>query len=757
MDLNKLLKTGDTCITDEPSACTALCPIHIDVRSFIDEIIKGDFKKAYKIMAKKMPLPRIIGKICDHPCENVCLRKDLGGAINIAELEKITVDLGFSPKKKSFVVPKNGKKVAVIGGGISGIMAADSLESKGYRVTIYESTEKIGGKIWEYQDKNLTKEIIEEELKIFSEGDINIKLNEKVKKKELESIVTEYDAVYLGTGFWEEALKINLETFQIEESSVFAGGGLLNIKDSIIYSISSGRRAALSIDRYIHKTSMTASREREGSYITPLTINIDSIKVKRRVEKTSDKYSDEEAIKEAQRCLKCQCLNCVKSCSHLKKYNVTPKSYIRQINHNETIVLGDHYANEMINSCTLCGLCKEICPSCINMKDIITETRESMVEREKMPVSAHDFAIKDMEFSNSSYFSMAKNQPEQEKVEYVFYPGCQLPASYPEYIEKIYTYLMLNIKDGVGLILGCCGAPADWAGRQDLMKDNIDNIKNNWEVMGKPTFILACSSCCSIFEKYMPEIKFISLWEIMDKYGIPTENKIYKKHILNIHDACSTRHNKKIHESIRNIVCTLGYDIEELKFSREKAKCCGYGGLVYFANKEQAEEFVKDRIGESGEDYLVYCTMCKDLFVSKGKRTYHILDLIYGEDLEDVSLRKAPTLSKRHDNRTAIKTHLLKKIWNEEINNLNRNHDLKLIVTDAVQKQMEDRLILLEDVEKVLYNAEKNRERFFNPQNSHYLARKRINNVTFWVEYEKNNNELLVHSVYTHRMEVLEE
>ncbi|MBO1719084.1 heterodisulfide reductase-related iron-sulfur binding cluster, partial [Bacteroides xylanisolvens] len=64
------------------------------------------------------------------------------------------------------------------------------------------------------------------------------------------------------------------------------------------------------------------------------------------------------------------------------------------------------------------------------------------------------------------------------EVKYVFYPGCQLSASQPEYIEKTYKYLISNIKRGVGIFLGCCGAPADWSGRQDLMKLNVENIRD---------------------------------------------------------------------------------------------------------------------------------------------------------------------------------------------------------------------------------------------------------------------------------------
>ena len=783
MDLDKLLETGDRCIHDEPSVCMASCPVHMDVRAFVTEIEKGDFKKAYKLMEKRIPFARIIGMICDHPCENLCVRREAGESISISELEKAVISHGFTPPKRILPLPKNKGKVAVIGGGMNGITAAYDLDKKGYQVTIYEKSDKLGGRIWTHEGKNLKKEVIEEELQAIEKQGVRVNLKISIDKKGLEEIVKEYDAVYLGTGEWEEDLQIHPDTFQVGNSQIFAGGKLVNRHDSIIYSVSSARRAAISIDRYIGKVSITASREREGVFDTPLKYEVDGIEPMIKVEKAFDIYTEEEAMKEAERCLKCQCIECIKVCSHMKKFNISPDAYVRQINHNERIILGTHYANKMINSCTLCGLCKEQCYLDISMKDVVQETRESMVKKGKMPVSAHDFALKDMAFSNSDRFSMVRKQPSKEeskdlfyyplisyskyvqalyrgtgKTAYLFYPGCQLPASHPEYMVDIYKYLVAYIKGDVGIYLGCCGAPADWAGRQDLMGESAEKIKNVWEEMEKPTFILACSSCCSIFEKYMPEINFVSLWEIFEKYGLPVNERIAHKHVLNVHDACSSRHNPKIHNSIRNIATSLGYEIQELKYSKEKTKCCGYGGLVYYANREQAEDFVNDRTNESANDMLVYCAMCKDLFVSGGKRTYHVLDLIFGKDMDSIGLKKMPTLSERHYNRAQVKYKLLKEIWGEtQSMDLTRNYDFNLIIPEDVLAIMEERFILVEDIERVVDNAQRNRERFFNPVNSNYLARLRLDNVTYWVRYEEKEDGIVVNSVYCHRMEVVEE
>ncbi|TCO71820.1 pyridine nucleotide-disulfide oxidoreductase/dicluster-binding protein [Marinisporobacter balticus] len=788
MDLDKLLAISNKCIHSEPPVCVASCPVHMDVIAFMSEIEKGDFKKAYKLMENKIPFARLIGKICDHPCENVCVRKDVGGSINISELEKVVIDLGYIRSKKSFSIPKKKGNVAVIGGGLSGMVTAIDLDKKGYQVTIFEKSNRIGGRIWDYEGEILDKSIIEEELQSIEKKGITINYNTEVFQNDLQEYMDKFDAVYLGTGYWKKNYEIDPNTFQANDLPLFIGGKIHNKSDSIIFSVSSARRAAISIDRYISKSSMGASREREGIYETLLDYKVDDIVSVEPVQKETEAYSEEEAVKEAKRCLKCQCIECIKACSHMQKFDITPDAYIRRINHNERIILGTHYANKMINACTECGLCKEQCPVGIGMQDIIHETRESMVQRGKMPLSTHDFALKDMAFSNSEHFSLVRKQPSKEqskelfyypviafsqyarglykgsgKTGYLFYPGCQLSATHSEYIGDIYKHLVGTIKENdadkdVGLYLGCCGAPADWAGRQDFMQENADKIKRVWEEMDKPTLILACSSCASTFEKYLPMIETVSLWQIFDKYGLPEVDIKKGKRVLNIHDACATRHNPKIHESVRNIVKTLGYKIEELAYTKDKAKCCGYGGLVSYANKAQAEVFVKDRINESNEDMLVYCAMCKDSLVRGNKRTYHILDIIYGKEMNDASLQKIPTLSEKNKNRTKLKMKLLKEIWGEEQDmDLMKHYNFKLNIPDDVMNIMEERYILVSDIEKVIDNARRNNERFFNPDTYNYLARLKFENVTYWVRYEEKENEIYVNSVYSHRMEVVEE
>ncbi|HWQ77603.1 MAG TPA: FAD-dependent oxidoreductase [Anaerovoracaceae bacterium] len=756
-----LFEACEKCIHEEPAACAARCPVHVDVAALAAEMEKSDFKKAYKILEKRIPFAGIIGMICDHPCEAACVRGGLDQPVNVSELERAAVSYGHTPYKKYDILPKKKGKAAVVGGGVSGLTAAFELDKKGFQVTVYEQTRRLGGRIWSYEGERIGREAIEEELQTVGKLGVRVNYDSRIGTEDLNALTKEYDAVYLGTGEWEEALYIHPETFQVLDWPVFAGGRLTG-NDSVIHAVSSGKRAAVSMERYIKKISLTASREREGSFVTPLNYNTEDVEPSARIEKTREVYTEAEAVKEAERCLKCRCVECIKACSHLQRFNVSPKSYGNQIRVNENVIMGTRYANKMINSCAMCGLCGEQCPLDIGMRDLVRQTRESMTEKGKMPPSAHDFALKDMEFSNSSQFFMVKPPPTpgngNTAAAYLFYPGCQLSASSPEYVEKTYRYLLSTIEEGVGLMLGCCGAPADWAGRTDLMRESTERFRTIWTEAGKPAFIFACSSCISIFERYLPEIPHVSLWEIFRRYGLPESAGKKHGHILNVHDACSTRHRSEVHESVRAVAAELGYQIEELKYSGVKTKCCGYGGLVYFSNREQADGFAGDRIKESKADLLVYCSMCKDLFVDQGKRTFHILDLIFAEDPEEAALRKKPNLSRRHENRAGFKIRILRELWGEEPEtDLTQRNKLNLVIPPETWETMEKRFILFGNIEEVIAHSRMSGKRFFNPEDSSYLAHLRIKHVTYWVRYAEKEDGIHIMSVYSHRMEVKED
>jgi Fe-S oxidoreductase len=528
------------------------------------------------------------------------------------------------------------------------------------------------------------------------------------------SIWDEADAIYLGIGKSDFAFpftqSVDPITFQTNQSKVFVGGSLLHPYSSVL-SVSDGRRAAISIDRFLQKVSLTASRVNEGAYATRLYTNLTGLASVETILPGQGGYTKEEAQAEARRCLQCECMECVKVCEYLKHYSGYPRKYVREIYNNMSMLVRARTSNNFINSCALCGLCGEVCPTDLDMGQPIKEAREKMVETSRMPAATHDFALRDMAFSNGEKFALSRTPPRLDTCSYVFFPGCQLSGLSPEYVEKAYDFLRETFHD-VGLMLRCCGAPADWAGRKDLF------VKSQAEFRAQ-------------FSKR--------------EFAAP----------IAIHDPCSTRYEGHIQDSVRSILTKIGCEVQELELSREKTECCSFGGAMWLANKAVAEKVVQRRINESPLDYVTYCAMCRNFFARRGKRTTHIFDYIFGATETDVALAPAMGFSQSHENRARLKEKLLKELWSETMPEQASFESIRLVLPDDVQKQLEERLILVEDMQKVVEYAERTGKRMFNNSTKHYLAYFKPASVTYWVEYTpQTDGSFLIHKAYSHRMEI---
>ncbi|MHC1719499.1 MAG: pyridine nucleotide-disulfide oxidoreductase/dicluster-binding protein [Clostridiaceae bacterium] len=749
MDSEKILEMESRCIADNPPACSATCPFHVDVKVFLDEIKKGNFERAFRQLEKKVPMVNILCRICDHPCEKACIRSDFGGAISISMLER-TVVSAVSIGKKDMDVAKNGFRAAVAGAGISGLTAAVELMKKGFSVHLFEKEERIGGRLLNVDSNILPAAVLKEELEYLERNISEISKGVLVDDNLIRELKASYDVVFVAFGGNEG----------YDQDNVFYSASIaVNYGDSIIQAAAAGRSGAVTLERYLKGISLTAMRENEGSYETKLLVNTEKVVPESVVENKINPFvfTKDEAEMEAARCIMCECNECARVCPHLRRYRVNIKKYLRQINHNDRLVIGNHTANRMINSCAVCSLCTEVCPVSLDLKKMVVESRESMVNRGKMPPSAHDFALRDMEYNNSEVFKMTRNEPGFEKSSYVFFPGCQMAASEPKYIEEVYQYLRSNLKGGTGLMFGCCGAPASWAGRTELFNINLEKLKSEIEGMGNPKLILGCSTCYDVFKKNFEGVEVISIWEIYEKYGLPegTAEKCKGTKIA-LHDACTSRHHEKLQQSARAVINKLGIEIQELEFSGDRTKCCGYGGLTLYADKSMAKEFIKERISESELDYAAYCFMCRDLFKGEGKKIYHILDFIYGENMDENATKKGPTISERQHNRKLLKNRILNDVWGEKMN-LKEGEEYKLKLSDEVVSKLEDRLILLKEIEEVIKHAEESGKKFINPENGHILSSLSQHHVTYWVEYNTIDEGYFIHNAYSHRMEVVEE
>ncbi|MFZ3048485.1 MAG: pyridine nucleotide-disulfide oxidoreductase/dicluster-binding protein [Desulfatirhabdiaceae bacterium] len=749
MDQKELRLLENRCIQEDAPACTATCPIHVDARTFVGYMARGRVLDAWKVLQKTMPFPGVLGRICDAPCRIRCRRKDVDQAIEIGSLERACVSTP-KPNQRILALPEKKKRIAVLGSGLNSLTAAWDLSKKGYTVFIFESGSRLGPDFFLIPEEILPHRVIAGEIHALSDLGVEICLNVPIHDTVfLIDLCRDYDAVYVGL--------TDLAVLQDVSSGVFVGGSFQHDIHSPVWQAADGRQAATSIDRYLQQVSVTAGREKEGPYTTRLFVRIDDVVSEpavRPVDPASG-YSPDEAVQEAGRCLQCQCLECVKVCDYLKQFGGYPKKYAREIYNNASIVMGTRQANKLVNSCSLCGLCETVCPEQFPMQTLCLEARKEMVQKGKMPPSAHEFALLDMQFSNSELFAMARHEPEHDTSAFVFFPGCQLSASAPEQVKRTYTFLRQILSGGVGLMRGCCNVPALWAGRDDLFKAESEKLRDQWANLGKPPIILACATCYRMFQTHLSEARITSLWQILEASGLPHGSDVSTHPAsLAIHDPCTTRHEPGLRASVRSLLRQLHQSVEELKLGRELTECCGFGGLMQNANPDLARTVVQHLADKNPADYLTYCAMCRDNLAASGKRAVHILDLIFPDAAgPDPADRKRPTWSRRQDNRIRLKADLLSENWCETMKQPEPYEMIPLTISPEMEELLHDRRILQSDIRQVIHNAETTCQMLCHPKTGHVKAAFRPRTVMFWVEYSTSDSGFVIHNAYSHRME----
>jgi len=771
MDPREIQQLEQQCIQAHAPACTSSCPMHVDVRALIGAVAKGDFDKALKIFSHTIPFPGIIGRICDHPCQKQCKRKEVGDALSISALERACLEYGSISEESGKPIREKTQRIAVIGGGLSGLTVALELRKKGYRITLYEAADALGGQLRTLSPDILPSSILLRETDKIVKAGISVQLNTTVT---VQDLYRDFDAVYYGPGHTKVidpllrrnatgSFHIDHVSYHTEIEGVFAGGSLRLSPGCIspISSVADGYRTATSIDRYVKKVSLTASRDHEAPYATELYTNIEGIEplpaVPMRIFK--DRYSRDEAIGEAGRCLQCECMECVKHCGYLAYFDQYPGKCLRSISKNLILHrgFGMRLATKFINACRLCGLCREVCPTDLDLGFVNREARRIMVDSGNMPEAFHYFPIRDMLFSNSEKCTLTRHAPNMESSRFLFFPGCQLTASRPDYVEKTYDYLRSKLHEEVGLMLRCCGVPAEWAGRQECFLEEIHKFSMLWKNMGCPTVVTACPTCHHVLKENLSDIPIESLWEIFERTGLPPDAQRGGGHVLAIHDSCSARYETSIQDSVRRLITQLGYVIEELPLNRTKTECCGYGGLLYHINREVTQRVITDRISLSSADYVSYCSNCRDFFARYGKPSLHLFDLIFGKNMRDEAFHRGPGYSVRNDNRIRLKASLLKRLWGATETMREEFETTAVLISPQMEKKMEDQCILVEDVQRVIHHAERTGNKVFNPDNGHFMAHLRPEIITYWVEYTSEPEGYRIHNAYSHRLQIIED
>ena len=725
----------ERCFNGEPASCSFACPFRLDLRSFLDKAANGKWAGAYKALRSAVSFPVVVAALCPHPCEEACQRRDIGDEpIAVNMLEKAALRYVKTRKAESYAIPPKTEKIAVVGAGMAGLSFALHMALKKFSVTVFDAAEGWGGHLRSHPD--------------FAEFDEDIRLQFSVVKAEfvfgraVTSLdeLAEYDAVYVATGAGGVDFGLlpgwDAENCATARNKVFLGGELAG--QGLMESIAQGPGLAQTVEIFLQLGKVAPPKaEFPRGYCGHRPDHSGAERKARIVPAEGVEFSEEEARAEAGRCLQCDCDQCMVACEMLKKYRKKPKKLAVE-------VYADSKAKPPISPCSLtretfscndCGYCKAICSEDVDIGALLSLGRHVRVAAGTEPKALHHFWLREMDFAagEASYVTPGKH-------EVLFFPGCQLSASLPEAASKAFDWL--RSRYDAGIFLGCCGAPAHWAGDGPRMNANVERIRAAWEKAGRPRFVFACASCEKLFAAFLPEIERVSLYALLAEEGGPVPEKCFEE--ASVFDPCAARDFAEMGESVRALAGKAGVALEELK---EKNRCCGYGGQMKTANPKLFDEIAANRAALGEKPYLVYCANCREVFLSKGKDCAHVLELIFG------AAGPVPTLQEKRDNVIMLKQRFMKEAEGKDFSPTAHEWDgLRLTVPAEVTAAMEAKLITLGDVKEVIWRAEQSGDKFVDGQGV-CLADLVTPIIVYWVEYRAEaDGSYTVLSAYNHRI-----
>lgn len=417
-----------------------------------------------------------------------------------------------------------------------------------------------------------------------------------------------------------------------------------------VEAMASGRKAAISADRYIRKINLIKDRDfkEEWSYETKLQRDLDwdfiekinkieskELLPKKRLlgfEEVDRGYTKEEAMKEAGRCLQCECRLCMKECLMLSNYTDCPKTLFKEY-------LDNGYENMDKNiaySCNECSQCTIKCPNNFDIRSNFIEMRKEYVKANggNSPLEGHIDLDKGQALECSEEYSSTL-KVQNRKAKYVLVPGCTVPAYNPDLVEKSLEHMKNTLDAEVGAVLQCCAKPTLIIGEEEKFEKRFAMVQKEIDSTGADIIVTLCPSCYLTYEKYAKQ-EVVSYWDLIkDKIGIPKDQVGIGKGsdvVFNIHDSCPTRNVLSHHESVRWILDELGYRYDEMENNRENTRCCGVGGMLSCINSDLYMDIVSRRIGDANKEHIIsYCGSCRNSMELGGLDSLHIIDLIHGK------------------------------------------------------------------------------------------------------------------------------
>jgi NADPH-dependent glutamate synthase beta subunit-like oxidoreductase len=312
-------------VGDCEAPCQIGCPAHMNIPLMNRLIASGNWENALKVVKRDIALPSVLGRICPAPCEGACHRKTVDEAVSICLLKRF---VGDENDLHPFPVPAlSGHRVAIVGAGPAGLATAYYLRLKGMEPHLFDRENLPGGQLRTAISKEtLPESVLDREINSIFQTGIAFTGNFTVDDSAFEELKKNFDAIVVASGNIDDftksfglkgnprGLEVNRRTYETDEKGVFAVGNVLRSSKLAIRSLGQGKEAAFSVWQYLNGKKITGEPRLFNSrfgrlHQTEFAEYLKESSPHLRVfpEAYSQGFSPEEAVKEAQRCMHCDC------------------------------------------------------------------------------------------------------------------------------------------------------------------------------------------------------------------------------------------------------------------------------------------------------------------------------------------------------------------------------------------------------------------------------------------------------------------
>jgi len=662
----------ERCRGEGPANCEARCPLRVDAHLYVQLAKAGRFREALQTVREKLPFPGILGYVCSHPCELHCKRLEFDRAIRIRDIKRFLAESEEGePEHILTCASPRSQHAAVVGAGPSGLIAAHDLRRTGFKVTLIDKAQGVGGCLTSrIPEWRLPAAVRERDLSIIDALGIDVRTGVQLGKDlSLAELRAKHDVVLLmlgfaggqdllrsGAGVVEATVRDTIwadpVTCETGVEGVFAGGDAVSGPTSVIDAMAMGRRAAESARRSLDGEALSYPGPATSQPPLLWELGIDDGERRRRertpvlLQPAVAPMTEMEVRGEGERCLDCSCDRCVRDCEFLAFHCNSPRDLARRL----AAGIDDHL--ETLYSCNVCGLCATLCPVDLDTGELMLAARREAVRRDLAPLPEHRKVQRELRASVSSTFSLAAAAPGRRRARRVFFTGCELPAASPSQTRALYEHL-LSQDPRIGVLMYCCGAPAEILGLEAEGARAREQIMRAMDDLGTEELIVTCPQCQETLRERFPEVTVSSAWEFLAETWDPTQR--YDDLRLAVHDPCRSRHDPEVHSAIRTLVRTCGVEVVETEYSHERTRCCGAGGKIENVDTELYAKTAARASGQSELPMVTYCSECRNSLRGAGHETIHVLDLLMTSNPIDHALEPGSGIFIRLVNRLRSK------------------------------------------------------------------------------------------------------